>query len=444
MSSYRSELGKTLWLAIPMTAGNLSQMIMGLTDTLMIGRVGVTELAAAALANSILHFIFVIGIGLMAAISILVSHAHGAGDRKEMGELLRRGLWISGVAGYLMFLGLWAGAPLIGYLGQPEQVVSATGSYLWLLAAGLPFGMVTLCFKNFSEAQNVPWPAFWSGLISVVLNVFLNWVWIYGNLGAPELGLEGAGLATLVSRIFGIVLLVVWLRLDKRFRGCWPERWLRPPRFHTVAKVFRLGFPVGMQIFIEVGAFSIASLIMGMIGMVELAAHQIAISCAGTTFMVPLGISFAVVIRIGQALGSGEPERVGKIAYSAIAFVVVLSTVFAGGFLIFSGEIAGFFTSDPSTQLLAAQLIIVAGIFQMVDAIQVTTLGSLRGLKDVKVPTVLLLVVYWMICLPLGAGLALSGWMGAVGVWVGLATGLALAAVALLIRFNYSLRTIQA
>jgi MATE family multidrug resistance protein len=322
-------------------------------------------------------------------------------------------------------------------------VVAASGTYLWLLAAGLPFGMVTLCFKNFSEAQNVPWPAFWSGLIAVLLNVFLNWLWIYGNWGAPELGLEGAGLATLVSRIFGLVLLIVWLGLDGRFAGCWPQRWLKPPQFATVAKVFRLGLPVSTQLFIEVGALSIASLVMGMIGVMQLAAHQIAISCAATTFMVPLGISFAVVIRVGHAIGSGEPQRVGRITFGAIAFVALLSGLFATTFLVFADEIASVFTTDPATRLLAAQLIVIAGIFQLVDAIQVTTLGALRGLKDVTVPTLMLFVVYWLICLPVGAWLALSGLMGAPGVWVGLAAGLGLAAAALLVRFHFVLKALQ-
>lgn len=407
---------------------------MGITDTVMIGRVGVVELAAASLANTVMHFIFVVGVGLMAAVSILVAHAHGCGDRREIGEILRRGLWIGTAAGFLMFYGIWLGLPVLNYLGQPPEVVAASLVYLWLMAAGLPFGMVTLCLKNFSEAQDVPWPAFWCGLIAVGLNVFLNWVLIYGNLGAPALGLEGAGIATLISRIFGLVLLVVWLALDRRFAGCWPERWLKPPQLATVWKVFLLGLPVGVQIFIEVSAFSVATLLMGMLGVVELAAHQVAISCAATTFMVPLGISLAVVIRVGQATGAAEPERVRVISFGAIGFVALLSGAFAGSFILFNDQIAAFFTRDLATIQLAASLLVIAGIFQLVDAIQVCTLGALRGLKDVRGPTLILFCVYWVISIPLGALFALKLGIGAVGVWLGLALGLSLAAVFLVIR----------
>jgi MATE family multidrug resistance protein len=436
MKLHLGELGKTLSLALPITAGHLSQMALGLADTLMIGRVGVLPLAAAAFSNTIAHSVLVIGIGLLTSVSVLVSHAHGAGQEREAAEVLRRGLVIGLGAGTLMFLGLWAAFPVLGYLGQPQEVVAASRTYLWLLALSMPFALGCICLRNFTEAQNLPWPAFWLGLFSVVLNIFLNWVLIYGNLGAPALGLEGAGVATLLSRIVNLVLLVAWIRVDRRICGSLPAQWLAPIPLRSISAMLSLGFPVAMQLLMEVGAFGAATLIMGWLGVVELAAHQIALTCAATTFMVPLGISLAVAIRVGHALGAGQKQRARGIGFGAIGFGALLSGLFAAGFILFNLPLAGLFNSDGATVKLAAQLIVVAGIFQFFDATQVLSIGALRGCKDVRVPTLIVFCAYWVVAIPGGSLLAFGLELGAVGVWLGLAMGLASASAGLAWRFG--------
>ncbi|MGC9452050.1 MAG: MATE family efflux transporter [Oceanipulchritudo sp.] len=433
---YIKELRKTLVLAAPITAGHVSQMLLGVADTLMIGRVGVVPLAASALAHTLVHFVFIVGIGLLTSVSVLVAHAHGAGNRREAGEMLRRGLAIGLTSGLLMFALLCGSFPLLDYLGQPGEVVAACKPYLWLLASSLPLMMVIICFRNYSEAQDAPWPAFWVGLVAVLLNIFLNWVLIYGNLGAPALGLVGAGIATVIARILNVVVLIGWLRRDRRFVDSWPVQWFKSIPLAGIASMLRLGFPVSLQLLMEIGAFSGTTLLMGWLGVVEMAAHQIALTCAATTFMVPLGISLAVAIRVGHVIGAGEPERARPVAFGALGFGFLLSCLFAACFILFSRPLAGFFTADELTLSMAATLIIVAGFFQVFDGAQVMGAGALRGCKDVRIPTWIIFAAYWIVAIPLGAALAFGTGLGATGLWIGLAAGLAAAAVGLVARFN--------
>ena len=429
------ELRKTLVLAAPITAGHLSQMILGLTDTLMIGRVGMVALAAAAFAHTIVHLVFVIGIGLLSAVSVLVAHAHGAGKPEEAGEMLRRGLFLGIVSGLLMFGLLRASFPLLVYLGQPPEVITEARFYLFLTAGSLPFIMGTIAFKNYSEGQDRPWPAFWAGLTGVLLNIFLNWVFIYGNLGAPRLELDGAGWATLASRIFTVALLVAWLRLDRRFVASWPRQWLAAIPWSGLISMIKLGFPVGLQIFMEVSAFAGTTLLMGWLGVVQIAAHQIALTCAATTFMIPMGISLAVAIRVGHVLGAGQPERARNIGFGALGFVLLIMGSFALIFIFLNHGIAALFTHEEETIAMAAALLVIAGFFQLFDGAQVIAIGALRGAKDVTFPTWIIFGAYWVLALPVGSLLAFQTDLGARGLWIGLALGLGTAAVGLNMRF---------
>lgn len=433
---YARELKPTLLLAAPITAGHVSQMLLGIADTMMIGRIGKVELAACALSHTVFHIIFIVGVGLLTSVSVLVSHAYGAGNKQEAGEMLRRGLLIGIIAGAVMFGLIWGSFPFLGVLKQPENVLYTGLPYLWLLGLSLPVIMSIICFRNYSEAQDAPWPAFWTGLIAVFLNIFLNWVLIYGNLGAPRLELDGAGIATVISRIVNLLMLIVWLRLDRRFVESWPVRWLATVPLNALKNMLKLGLPVGLQLLMEVGAFSSATLFMGLLGVTEMAAHQVAITCAATTFMVPLGISLAVAIRVGHVIGGGEPHRARRVGYSALGFTLILSSLFTTIFILFNQPLAFLFTDDHATGMMAAGLLVVAGFFQLFDGSQVLAIGSLRGCKDVNVPTWIIFCSYWLVGIPFGVVMAFPLEVGARGIWIGLAVALGVASVFLLRRFN--------
>jgi MATE family multidrug resistance protein len=411
-------------------------MLLGIADTVMIGRIGKVELAACALSHTVFHIIFIVGVGLLTSVSVLVSHAHGAGNKQEAGEMLRRGLLIGIITGALMFGLIWGSFPFLKVLKQPENVLYTGLPYLWLLGLSLPVIMSIICFRNYSEAQDAPWPAFWTGLIAVFLNIFLNWVLIYGNLGAPRLELDGAGIATVISRIVNLLMLIVWLRLDRRFVESWPVRWLATVPLNALKNMLKLGLPVGLQLLMEVGAFSSATLFMGLLGVTEMAAHQVAITCAATTFMFPLGISLAVAIRVGHVIGGGEPHRARRVGYSALGFTLILSSLFTTIFILFNQPLAFLFTDDQATGMMAAGLLVVAGFFQLFDGSQVLAIGSLRGCKDVNVPTWIIFCSYWLVGIPFGVVMAFPLEVGARGIWIGLAVALGVASVFLLRRFN--------
>lgn len=442
MSSYVKEARGTLGLALPIIVGQVSQMLMGITDSVMIGRVGTVPLAASAFANSVFGVAFMLGIGLLIPVAVLVSRAHGAGDDAEGGVWLRHGLMLALVTGV-------AGAAIMGVLGwrihwfgQAPEVVAVVGPYYALIAVSLVPALLFQGLRQFAEALGRPWVPMLLMLAGVGLNIFLNWVFIYGHFGLPALGLTGAGWATLISRVAGVVAIYVWLARAEEFRQAWPyragkagNRWfvgLAGTRFIAMAKI---GVPAAAMLLFEAGAFSMSAIMMGWLGAVPLAAHQIALSCAAFTFMFPLGLSMAVSMRIGKAVGEGRRAALRPIGFGALLMSSVTMLVFAGVFAVAGRSLAGFFVHDEVVIALAAQLLVVAALFQLVDGGQVIAAGGLRGLSDVKVPAVITFVAYWIIALPGAYFVGVAGPLGPLGVWVSLAAGLAVAAAWLSWRF---------
>jgi MATE family multidrug resistance protein len=259
-------------------------------------------------------------------------------------------------------------------------------------------------------------------------------VLIYGHLGAPALGLAGAGWATLVTRLLLFGVLLGWILGRPRFRAALPARWLAPLVWTRLRAQMTLGVPVAFQLLLEVGTFSLAAVMMGWLGAASLAAHQIALSYAALTFMFPLGIAIAVSVRVGQAVGARQWARVRSIGVGGLGMAMSVMGLFAGGFLVLRAPLVGFFVRDAATAALAAQLLAVAGVFQVFDGMQVVSMGALRGVSDVKIPTIISFVSYWIVALPLSFYLGAAGRSSAVGIWWGLAFGLAFAAMLLVTR----------
>jgi MATE family multidrug resistance protein len=424
----------TLVLALPLMIGQLSQMLLGVTDTLMVGQLGVTELAALTFANSLFHVPLIFGIGLLSGISVFTSNARGADDAPGVRGSCRHGLYLSCVLGVVLFGLAWLVSLHLEIFRQPAAVTARTTDFLRILMASLIPALASIALKNHADALSRPWPPFWIFLGGVGLNVLLNWIMIYGKLGFPALGLEGAGWATLISRCFIFVAMLVWLLRAKGLRDCVPHHWFRAPDFKDLRRLLSVGLPASLQMLAEVSAFSLAGLMMGLFGASSMAAHQIAITLAATAFMIPLGLSMALTVRTGEVNGAGDRSRLRPIVISGWLLGAGYSVLAAIGFFIGGKLLASLFIDAPEVISLAASLLVIVGIFQLVDSLQVGSSAMLRGLQDARVPALMGFSSYWVVGLPVGAALALHFKLGALGIWWGLAAGLAVACVTLGLR----------
>ncbi len=426
--SFGAECRTTLTLALPLISGQLSQMLMGVADTVMIGRVGVEPLAAATFANTVLAVPFVVGFGLFSSVSVRVSQAHGAGNRAEAGEALRHGSWLALFWGLLVVLTVALLMPVLHWFGQPAEVVERAPVYLLTCALSLLPAMLTTAWKNHADALSRPWPPFWIGLAAILLNVLLNWLWIFGHLGFPALGLEGAGYATLAARTAGAVALFLWLVSSRGLPSWLPVRWLARWRRDGFASLLRIGVPASLQLLAEVTAFVVATLMIGTLGVIPLAAHQVAITCAATSFMVPLGVAMATTVRVGEIVGAKERPRLRRVLAGSWLFALLFMSLSMVLFLLWGRPLAACFVADSEVIAMAASLLVVAGLFQLFDGLQVVSVSALRGVDDVTRPAWLAAFSYWGVALPMGWLLGLRLEWGATGVWAGLALGLAVAA----------------
>jgi MATE family multidrug resistance protein len=414
--------------------GQLSQMLMGVMDSAMIGHAGAVPLAASAFAGNVFNIFFIVGVGLMIPVAIFVARARGAQSPAEAAEYLRHGMALAVVLGVAETLAMAALAPWLHRFGQPPEVIAIVTPFYLLFAASLVPVLVYLALRQFAEAMGHPWAPMVIMLLGVGLNALLNWVFIYGNLGAPALGLTGAGISTLISRTLGAVVILLWLRRDPRVRAAWPKKWLGDFSRARFAEMARVGLPAAGMLLFEVTAFAFSGFMVGWLGSAPLAAHQIAMSCASLVFMVPLGLSMAAGMRVSHAVGSGQRAALRPIALGAMGVGLAVMLACAVAFALGRGTIAGWFVRDAAVVAIAAQLLVVAAFFQMADGMQVIAAACLRGMSDVKVPALITLVAYWAIALPLGYVLGIRGTLGAAGVWMGIAGGLGFAAVFLTVR----------
>ncbi len=435
MSRVTAELRPTFTLAAPIVVGQLSQMLMGVTDSVMIGHAGTVPLAASSFGGSVFSVFFVAGIGLMLPVSIFVARAHGAERPDECGEYLRHGLALALFFGVLETLAMGSLSFGLARFGQPAEVLAIVTPFFLLIAGSITSVFVYLVLRQFAEAMGHPWAPMFIMLAGVALNAALNWVFIYGHLGMPALGLTGAGISTLVSRTLGALVIFLWLRRDAAVRAAWPRRWFGGYSRARFREMLHIGLPASGMLLFESSAFAFSSVMIGWLGAVPLAAHQIALSCASLSFMFPLGLSTAAGMRVSRAVGAGEFERRRPIAIAAYLIGLATMGTFAVLFAFGGRMISGWFVRDGVVIALATQLLAVAALFQFVDGVQVIAAACLRGITDVKVPAVLTFVAYWVVALPLGYALGVRGTLGAAGMWIGIATGLALAAVALSMRF---------
>ncbi len=431
IAAFQTEARSLIQLAIPMIAGSLSYTLIGLTNSVFLGPLGEAPLAAASLTMSLSIIIYGALFGLLGPTGYLIGTAFGAGDDRKISEVMKHGAVIGVGVGLLGMLFMVLGLLALPHLGQPPEVLAIIMLY-WLLSAVamVPFFVMQI-YKQYYDATNRPWTGTALSLLPVLFNIPLTWALVNGALGLPELGLTGAGLAGLISSSIGVALFAAHFYTRPAHA---PHRVPVPWRRAVLVEQLREGVPMGVQYLLEGGAITVAGVLIGLLGAAALAANQITFSVLGILWIFPIGMSAAVGIRVAQAVGSGERQRARGIGVSGMALAGAWSALFVIALIGFGRRIAALFVGEADVIEIAVLLFVVWSAAQIFDGIQSVGVGVLRGLFDSRYPTVVSLIAYWLISLPLGYVFGFwLGW-GAAGVWAGYGVGLAIAGILLVRR----------
>ena len=436
MTQLKKHITSTIQLAYPVIVGQLGIIMMGVVDSLMVGKIGASSLAAASLGNGMTFIILIIGIGVSLAVTPLVAIAVGAGKFEDCGIYFRQSLLVNSIlsviiAGLIYFL-----ADFIKYFNQPVEVQNQAISYIRIIGFSSVPLLLFQTYKQFIEGLSIMLPAMIIALLANLVNVFVNWVLIFGNLGFPALALDGAGWATFASRVFMALALMGYVMKNNRFKQYDVSFHFKSINRPVIKKILSLGLPSGIQYFFEVGAFSFAVVMVGWLGTKQQAAHQIAINLASISFMAVLGISVAGSIRVGNAVGMrdiSETRRAGFTASLLGASVMLVSGLI---FILFRNFLPTLYINDQEVISYASSLLIIAALFQLSDGTQAVGIGILRGLTDVKIPTAITFIAYWIVGLPVGYLLGFTFGLNVQGIWIGLLLGLTTSAILLTLRFN--------
>ncbi|MDX2245839.1 MAG: MATE family efflux transporter [Bacteroidia bacterium] len=432
---YGNHIRETIKLSLPVIIGQIGIVMMGVLDNVMVGVLGYKFLSAASLGNSVFFILVVLGMGMTFAISPLVAEAEAAKSPDACGRYLRQGVWVAIATAAIIGILMLGATFLLPYLGQPEQDVKLATPYLYILNISVLPMLLFLVYKQFSDGLSLTRPAMYITLIGLAFNGIGNWVFINGYWGFPRWELNGAGVATLLSRILMFVLMAGYIMRAKKFGIYHPRfRW-REINFPVIRKIVSIGLPSGMQYFFEVGAFGGAVIMAGWLGMVDRSAHQIVINLSSVTYMVVSGIAAGAAIRVGTSLGHKDTRSMRQAGMAGVYLGAFIMVFFSLILVIGRNWFPSLYVKDLPVLEVASRLMIIAAFFQIFDGIQAVGIGILRGIQDVRVPTLITFVAYWVLALPIGYFLGFYANMGIDGLWYGFVAGLAMAAVALTFRF---------
>ena len=437
-----TELRALLTLAIPIIIAQLAHTAMGFVDAVMAGRVSPRDLAAVALGNSLWVPVFLLMTGLLLATTPKVAQHFGAGNQAQTGPLVRQALWLALVIGCSASFLLWNAKPVLLLMGVDAQLAELSMGYLHGIAFGFPAVALYHVLRCFSDGLGHTRPSMIFGIGGLLLNIPLNYVLIYGKFGLPALGGVGCGWASGIvmwGMLFG---LFWWVRRAPYYQASQLFSRFQWPDWQIIKGLLSIGVPIGVAIFAEASIFSVIALLIGGLGASVVAGHQIALNFSSLVFMIPYSLGMAATVRVGHALGRGEPREARFAAGISMGAALGYACLSASLMLVLREEIARIYTDSPEVIALAASLLVYSALFQFSDAIQVTAAGALRGYQDTRVTMILTLFAYWGIGLPVGYALGLSHWFGEPsgpkGLWQGLVVGLTCAAVMLVIRLKHS------
>lgn len=440
--SFFSHVRETLVLGFPLVASLVAQMLIGTIDTIMVGWLGASELAAGTLAFQFIFVLLIFGYGLGSAMTTLMSQALGGDRFTHFRWVFRMGLWSLIILSLLFQFPLWFVREILLFFGQEFSIVLLTESYMTYARWSLLPAFIVVGFRSFFISTHRGFDVLLFSIFAVLLNSFLNWLLIFGNLGFPRLEMLGAGLATFLTNCCVVFLCILFLyfRSSILFFDLLGRFFYF--RIFSFLSVLRLGVPVGFAIFSESGLFFATSLMMGLLGTIPLAAHGIALQIAGLAFMVPLGLGQAGNVRVSESYGAGDLLSVSYSGYSVLFLGICFALFSVMIFLFFPSFLVSLFIdfSNPFSSLIfdyAVSLIFLAACFQLFDSVQVVVMNSLRGLGDTQVPLYFALFSYWLFGIPLSWVLSFWFGYGGYGVWIGLSSGLALSSILLFFRFYY-------
>ncbi len=417
--------------------GSLGHLMVGLIDDIMVGRLGPIQLAATSLGNSLFFISLSVGLGFSFAITPLIAESDGENDKEKGRSIFQHGIILSTILGITMFAVLFFMKPILYYLDQPEEVVALAIPYYEIVAFSMIPLMIFQGFKQFADGLSETKYSMWATILSNIVNVFLNFMLIYGLWIFPRLELVGAAIGTLVSRIIMLFFIYYVLSKQEKFAIYLKRLKFSELKKERFGRIMKLGFPTALQMLFEVGLFTATVLLAGTLGAFPQAANQIALKLASTTFMVAVGIGVAATIRVGNQKGLKNFVELRRIAFSNFILIFIVMFAFSICFMLFKDILPRMFTDNVEVISIASSLLIIAGFFQLSDGIQAVVLGALRGLQDVNVPSGITFVAYWIIGFPICYYLGRTLEMGTFGIWIGLLVSLTCSAIMLLIRFNY-------
>ncbi|WP_339665095.1 MATE family efflux transporter [Maribacter arcticus] len=446
LQKFTKEFRYNIKLSVPVILGMLGHTFVQLADNIMVGQLGTAELAAVSLGNSFVFIAMSLGIGFSTAITPLVAEADGASNKKDAKSALKHGLVLCTVLGLTLFGLILLSKPVMHIMNQPVEVVALALPYLDLAAFSLVPLIIFQAFKQFSEGLSQTKYPMYATIGANIINIILNYLLIFGNFGFPEMGVVGAAIGTLVSRIIMVFYLWFILKRKEKFKYYVTGFNFAKIEKKVMKKIIQLGFPSSLQMFFEVGIFTSAVWLSGVLGKNAQAANQIALNLSSMTFMFGMGLGIAAMIRVGNQKGLTNFTELRRIAQSIFLLTFLLEIFFAILFLLGRywfpslyldiNDVANI-TDNTEVIVIAAELLLVAAFFQISDGIQVVVLGALRGLQDVKIPTVITFISYWLIGFPVSFYLCLYTDLKSTGIWIGLLTGLTASAIMLYLRFNY-------
>lgn len=446
LKCYTQEFRYNIKLAIPVIIGLIGHTLVQLIDNIMVGQLGTAELAAVSLGNSFVFIAMSLGIGFSTAITPLAAEADSTGNKKKNSALFFNSLVLCSTLGLILSLVVLFAKPLLYQMGQPKEVVALALPYLFWVSMSLFPLVIFQAFKQFCDGLSFTQPSMYATLTGNLVNVILNYLLIFGIGFFPEMGVEGAAIGTIVSRLTMVVFILVYMYKDSRFQHFITSLSIKRYEGECLKKITKLGFPSALQMFFEVGFFTAAIWMSGLLGKNPQAANQIALNLSSMTYMVAMGLGVAAMIRVGNQLGRNNFVELRRIAISIFLLIFLLDLVFCLGFLIFNNWLPYIYldmgnVADLKNSLevigLAASLLLISAFFQISDGLQAVVLGALRGLQDVNIPAWIVFFTYILFGLPLSISLGFIIDWGVVGIWIGLLSGLTASAILLLWRFQY-------